>query len=678
MTDHANTAPDTPQPTSTTGCRPDFSVYRFGRLPIGKVAPVIEHGAYPAKAVVGEELPITARVLREGHDRVGATVILTDPHGVEHATEMTQIWPAGLDIWQAWVRPEAEGDWTFRIEAWADDWHTWQHSADVKYAAHIDKELVCAEGRELFTAALATARAAGAEPDGRVIEHALAAMDPGLDPGALRQAALDPQLDAVMSRHGRRRLTTPTLDFPLQVDRRRALFGAWYEFFPRSQGAVKDPVSGEWRSGTFNDCHAILEHIAALDFDVAYVPPIHPIGMQYRKGPNNALVPGPNDPGSPWAIGGPEGGHDAIHPDLGTLADFDAFVARANQLGLEVALDFALQASPDHPWVKSHPEFFTTRLDGTIAYAENPPKKYQDIYPINFDNDREAIYQEALRLIMFWIGHGVKIFRVDNPHTKPLNFWYWLISRVHQTHPEVLFFAEAFSRPEIMETLGKAGFHMSYTYFTWRNTKNELASYLRQISTETIDFMRPNFFVNTPDINPLSVRSGAPAAFAIRMILAATMSPSWGIYQGFEQFEFEPLKAGGEEYLNSEKYQYRPRDFKAEPNLNVLMGRLNQIRRAHPALQQLRRTTILQTSHDEILAFAKRDGRDLVIVVCSLNPHEPVAGQVEVDLATLELADMYGVHDELGGANYVWGASNYVGLDPANPAHIFSVHTNQE
>ena len=443
------------------------------------------------------------------------------------------------------------------------------------------------------------------------------------------------------------------------------------------QGAYIDAETGKWVSGTFNSSHVMLEHIAALGFDVAYLPPIHPIGFQFRKGPNNTLAAGPDDPGSPWAIGSHEGGHDAVHPQLGTIEEFDAFVAKANSLGLEVALDFALQAAPDHPWVSEHPEWFTTRLDGTIAYAENPPKKYQDIYPINFDNDRDGIYQEVLRLINFWVSHGVKIFRVDNPHTKPLNFWDWLMTEVRKDHPEVLFFAEAFSRPEVMQTLGKVGFHMSYTYFTWRNTKQELTSYLSELSAETADFMRPNFFVNTPDINPLSTRSGAPAAFAIRTILATTMSPNWGIYQGFEQFEFEPLKPGGEEYINSEKYEYRPRDFNAEPNLNGLIAHLNRIRKEHPALQQLRRCLILETTSESIVAFAKNDGEDTVIVVCSLNPHEPVSGEVIVDLTPLGVqAEMFGVHDELTGGNYVWGPRNFVGLDPANPAHIFTIHAH--
>ena len=654
-----------------------FDQFKFGRLPIGKVAPVIEHGAYPAKAVEGEQFPISARIYREGHDKVGATVVLTAPDGQQSHVDMVQIWPEGLDIWQAWVRLDTTGDWTFRIEAWADDWHTWHHNADIKLAAGMDLELVCAEGHDLFVDALSRARSAGADAEAVVIEAADAGLKPSRPFAELHRVAMATDLDAAMTRFGRRRLTTPTVDYPIQVDRKRALYASWYEFFPRSQGATRDPQTGQWRSGTFNDCYPMLEHIAEMGFDVAYVPPIHPVGRQFRKGPNNSLVAGPDDPGSPWAVGGPEGGHDAIHPDLGTIEDFDAFVAKAHSLGLEVALDFALQASPDHPWVTEHPEWFTTRLDGTIAYAENPPKKYQDIYPINFDNDPDGMYHEALRLIEYWVDHGVTIFRVDNPHTKPLEFWDWLTTQVHQTHPEVIFLAEAFSRPEVMQTLGKAGFHMSYTYFTWRFTKKDLGAYLMELATETADFMRPNFFVNTPDINPLSVRSGAPAAFAIRMILASMMSPLWGIYQGFEQFEFEPLKPGGEEYLNSEKYEYRPRDFNAKPNLNELMRRLNEIRREHPALQQLRRTAVLKTTSDEIFAFAKNDGDDTVIVVCSLNPHETVSGEVTVDLKDLGIAaETFDVHDELTGADFVWGTRNFVLLDPARPAHILTVRAH--
>lgn len=623
----------------------------------------------------GELIEISARIFREGHDAVGAQVVLIDPSGREHSVDMAQIWPEGLDIWQAKVRFDQLGDWAYRIEAFSDDWHTWRHNAQIKFGANQDIELVCAEGQQLAREALKRAIDAKDAQAQSVISHAIGQLNSDNDHWVLAQLAGSSELDAAMTRYARRTLATPTHEFPIQVDRRRALFGSWYEFFPRSQNAVLDPITQTWTSGTFDDCHATLEHIAHLGFDVAYITPIHPVGTTFRKGANNTLTAGPNDPGSPWAIGAREGGHDTVHPDLGTMDDFDRFVEKAHSLGLEVAMDFALQASPDHPWVKDHPEWFTTRLDGTIAYAENPPKKYQDIYPINFDNDRNGIYNEVLRLVHFWIDHGVTIFRVDNPHTKPLNFWDWLTTQVRKEHPEVLFFAEAFSRPEVMQCLGKAGFHMSYTYFTWRNTKKELGSYLNELAHETADFMRPNFFVNTPDINPLSVRSGAPAAFAIRMILAATMSPNWGIYSGFEFFEFEPLKAGGEEYLNSEKYEYRPRDLDAEPNLNPLMAKLNAIRKSHPALQQLRHSYVLQTTHDDLFAFAKVDGEDIVIVVTSLNPHDAVCGEVTIDMAKLGLpADsLLGVVDELNDAHYVWGTKNYVALDPAHPAHILAV-----
>ncbi|HRA75529.1 MAG TPA: alpha-1,4-glucan--maltose-1-phosphate maltosyltransferase, partial [Propionicimonas sp.] len=418
-----------------------------------------------------------------------------------------------------------------------------------------------------------------------------------------------------------------------------------------------------------------LEAAAAMGFDVVYLPPIHPIGTSFRKGRNNTLIPGHGDPGSPWAIGGAAGGHDTIHPDLGDWAAFDRLVARANDLGIELALDFALQASPDHPWVTTHPEWFTTRLDGTIAYAENPPKKYQDIYPINFDNDRDGIYAEVLRVLRLWMSHGVRVFRVDNPHTKPVEFWAWLMAEVRRTDPDVIFLAEAFTRPEMMHALGKVGYHQSYTYFTWRNEKWELEEYLRELSTQTDAFYRPNFFVNTPDINPFFLQSGNPAAFAIRAILAATLSPTWGVYSGFELFEHEPLRPGAEEYLNSEKFEYRPRDYHAEPNLNVLLGRLNDIRRRHPALQQLRQLWFHHAPHDKVIAYSKIDADDTVIVVCSLDPDAVAETEVQLDFGALGVPgqESIRVRDELTGAVFTWGQTNFVRLTPQNPAHVLHV-----
>ena len=377
-------------------------------------------------------------------------------------------------------------------------------------------------------------------------------------------------------------------------------------------------------------------------------------------------IPARPGPSAPLTAG------TAIHPDLGDWDAFDRLVAKAKDLGIEIALDLALQASPDHPWVEDHPEWFTTRLDGTIAYAENPPKKYQDIYPINFDNDPEGIYNEVLRIVRLWMSHGIRIFRVDNPHTKPVEFWAWLLGEIRKTDPDVLFLAEAFTKPEMMHTLGKVGYHQSYTYFTWRNTKEELTEYMLELSRDMDSFYRPNFFVNTPDINPFFLQSGNPAAFAIRAILAATLSPTWGVYSGFELFEHLPLAPGREEYLDSEKYEFRPRDFSAEPNLNVLMGRLNAIRNAHPALQQLRRIDFHHAPHDGVLVFSKNDGDDVIIVICSLDPENTVESDVFLDLELLgrEPGTPITVTDELTGATFTWGERNFVRLDPAAPAHI--------
>ena len=664
-----------------------FDQFKFGRLPIGKVAPVIEHGAYPAKAVEGEQFPISARIYREGHDKVGATVVLTAPDGQQSHVDMVQIWPEGLDIWQAWVRLDTTGDWTFRIEAWADDWHTWHHNADIKLAAGMDLELVCAEGHDLFVDALSRARSAGADAEAVVIEAADAGLKPSRPFAELHRVAMATDLDAAMTRFGRRRLTTPTVDYPIQVDRKRALYASWYEFFPRSQGATRDPQTGQWRSGTFNDCYPMLEHIAEMGFDVAYVPPIHPVGRQFRKGPNNSLVAGPDDPGSPWAVGGPEGGHDAIHPDLGTIEDFDAFVAKAHSLGLEVALDFALQASPDHPWVTEHPEWFTTRLDGTIAYAENPPKKYQDIYPLNFDTDPAGIYAEMLRVVRHWVAQGVKIFRVDNPHTKPLQFWEWLIATVNADDPDVIFLSEAFTRPAIMQSLAMAGFQQSYSYFTWRNTKAELEEFLQSISDETADFMRPNLFVNTHDILTEYLQYGGRPAYKIRAAIAATAGATYGVYAGYELYE-NVARPGSEENIDNEKYEFKFRDWdQAEADgdsLAPFLRRLNEIRRAHPALRQLRGLTVHWSDDDAILVYSKHiDGAltdtgvsDTIIVVANVDPRSVRQTTVHLDSTVwgVPRGEEFEVEDLITGAVWTWNQDAFVRLDAfAEPVHILHV-----
>jgi starch synthase (maltosyl-transferring) len=419
-----------------------------------------------------------------------------------------------------------------------------------------------------------------------------------------------------------------------------------------------------------------------MGFDVVYLPPIHPIGEVNRKGPNNTLTPGPGDPGSPWAIGSRLGGHDAVHPDLGTLEDFDAFVGRANELGLEVALDLALQCAPDHPWVEAHPEWFTTRSDGSIAYAENPPKKYQDIYPLNFDNDYDGLSREVLRVVRHWMDHGVRIFRVDNPHTKPVAFWEWLLGEVRRTDPDVVFLSEAFTRPAMMQGLAAVGFHQSYTYFTWRNTKREVESYLYELAHETSDVLRPNLFVNTPDILPPYLQYGGPAAFKVRATLAATAAPSWGVYAGFELFEHVAVRPGSEEYLDSEKYQYRPRDWeRAEREGRTLapyIGGLNSLRRRHPALQQLRNLTVHRTDDDAVVCYSKRSGGDVVIVVVNVDPHGPRETMVHLTMPALGLDwhDTFVVQEEITDATWRWSEHNYVRLDPAHePVHVLGVRT---
>jgi starch synthase (maltosyl-transferring) len=486
-----------------------------------------------------------------------------------------------------------------------------------------------------------------------------------------------------------RELITSSETFPVWVDRQLALYGSWYEFFPRSEGATYDEGTGQWASGTFRTAARRLEAVANMGFDVLYVPPVHPIGKSFRKGPNNTLDPKPGDPGSPWAIGSSEGGHDAIHPELGTFEDFDYFVGRARELGLEVAIDLALQASPDHPWVTEHPKWFNVRADGSIAYAENPPKKYQDIYPINFDNDPEGIYAEVLRIVRLWISHGVTVFRVDNPHTKPVNFWEYLLGEIRKTDPDVVFLSEAFTRRPMMRELAKVGFHQSYTYFTWRNEKWELEEYLQELTKETGHYLRPNFFVNTPDILTAYLQYGGPGAFKIRAAIAATASPAWGVYAGYELFEHVALRPGSEEYLDTEKFQLRPRDWDAAAaegrTLAPYLTLLNNIRRRHPALQQLRNLSLHSVDDEAISCYSKRvtgpDGHtDTVIVVVNTDPHAVRESLVNLDMAALGMRpeDTFTVYDEITGATWRWGQQNYIRLDPnGEPAHILAVRRGQ-
>ncbi|MGD0602475.1 MAG: alpha-1,4-glucan--maltose-1-phosphate maltosyltransferase [Streptosporangiaceae bacterium] len=664
----------------------------IGRIPILDVEPAVDCGRRPAKAVAGESFEVSATIFREGHGIISAGVVLRDPDRKTGPLNLMRMLVPGTDRWGAEVTMPREGLWRFHVESWADPIASWHHDAAIKIPAGQDVELMLTEGALLYERLSrkipqppGASRPAAARTALRQLVATL--RDHGLTPWDRLAATEDAQITAICDIWPLRELITRSRPLTVQVDRERALYGSWYEFFPRSEGVQIDPMGRRPpASGTLRSAAKRLEPIAAMGFDVVYLPPVHPIGTTFRKGRNNTLSPAEGDPGSPWAIGSPDGGHDSIHPDLGTFEDFDAFVARAREVGLEIALDLALQASPDHPWVTAHPQWFTTRADGSIAYAENPPKKYQDIYPLNFDNDPAGIYAEMLRIVRLWMAHGVRIFRVDNPHTKPLRFWEWLLAQVRGTDPDVLFLAEAFTRPAMMRTLGKIGFHQSYTYFTWRNNAWELTEYLRELAAETAPYMRPNFFTNTQDILTEYLQHGGVPAFKIRAVLAAMLSPTWGIYSGYELCENVPLRPGSEEYMDSEKYQYRPRDWEAAARDGVgisdYITELNGIRRAHPALHQLRNLRFHHVDQPELMCFSKRaikiHGRpqtsDTVLVVINLDPHQTREATVWLDLSALGVDREFTVTDELTGESFRWGQANYVRLDPMyRPAHIFTV-----
>ncbi|WP_278235038.1 alpha-1,4-glucan--maltose-1-phosphate maltosyltransferase [Isoptericola sp. AK164] len=670
----------------------------IGRIPVIEVSPVVEGGRWPAKATPGEVVPVEATVFREGHDAVSATAVLFTPDRRLHSWAPMRDVAPGLDRFQGFLQPDAPGDWSFRVEAWSDPYATWAHDATIKVAAGQDVDLMLAEGALLFEQIVAPRlqQRRNAE-DAELLDRVARELADTTRPAEARLAMATQHTVRDAQQHiPLRRLVSASATYPLQVDRRLAQTGAWYEIFPRSEGATRD-ADGTWRSGTFATAAERLPAIAAMGFDVVYLTPVHPIGTTFRKGRNNTLEAEPGDPGSPYAIGSPDGGHDAIHPDLGTAEDFTAFVDAARGQGLEVALDLALQCSPDHPWVAEHPEWFTVRADGSIAYAENPPKKYQDIYPLNFDTDPVGLSHEVLRIVRLWIDRGVTLFRVDNPHTKPLDFWEWLLAEVRATNPEVIFLSEAFTKPAMMQTLGRIGFHQSYTYFTWRNTGEEITEYLAEVSGEQGAVMRPAFWPTTHDILPPYLQHGGVAGFAVRAVLAATGSPTWGIYSGYELVENVP-RPGVEEQIDNEKYEYRPRDWSAADDIGIstLLRRLNEIRRDHPALQQLRNLTVHPTTNPQVIAYSRRvraehlpaAGRpgsghdDVVLVVINLDPHHPQESTVLLDHDALGLdapddvedQPFFTVHDELSGVSYPWGRHPYVRLEPqVQVGHVLKV-----
>ncbi|MGB3485866.1 MAG: alpha-1,4-glucan--maltose-1-phosphate maltosyltransferase [Mycobacterium sp.] len=678
-----------------------------GRIEIDDVQPVISGGRFPAKAVVGEVVPVCAAVWREGHDAVAATLVVRY-HGTSYPQLVTGPTPSGPpvepipieqvispsprikpqrlsmavgrtpDVFHGCFTPDAVGLWTFRVDGWGDPIATWRKAVTAKLeVGQTEAEL---SNDLLIGARLLERAAAGVSRQERypLIDAAARLREPG-DPLTRASAALSPEVAALLAEYPLRELLTRGEQYGVWVDRPRARFASWYEFFPRSTGGWD--ADGNPVHGTFATSMKALPRIAEMGFDVVYLPPIHPIGQVHRKGRNNTVTAAPGDVGSPWAIGSDEGGHDAVHPELGTLQDFDEFVAATNDLGMEVALDLALQCAPDHPWAKDHRQWFTVLPDGTIAYAENPPKKYQDIYPVNFDNDPAGIYNEVLRVVLHWVSHGVKIFRVDNPHTKPPDFWAWLIGQVKNIDPDVLFLAEAFTRPARLYGLARLGFTQSYSYFTWRTAKWEITEFGEQIA-ERADEARPNLFVNTPDILHESLQHGGPGMFAIRAVLAATMSPLWGMYSGFELFEHRAVREGSEEYLDSEKYELRPRDFEAAlragQSLEPFIARLNEIRHLHPALSQIRNIEFHHIDNDALLAYSKFDPTtgDTVLVVVTLNSFGPEDGTLYLDMAALgmENYDRFWVRDEITGEEYQWGQANYVRIDPARAvAHVLNM-----
>jgi starch synthase (maltosyl-transferring) len=653
------TSRKTPAPTpavSTPAAPLDAQLLR--RVVVEGLYPEIDGGRFPIKRTIGDTVVVNADIHADGHDTLAAALLYRQ-QGAAEWTEVPMA-PLGNDRWTASFTVAELGRYEYTVEGWIDRFATWRNEISKKFGAGQDVASELLEGAEIVRGTASAARLAdtSAPQEERVV------------------VALDADLQREMaSRADRRRATRYDRVLEVTVERERARFGAWYEMFPRSAGT--DPS----RSATFKEATAQLSYVASMGFDVLYLPPIHPIGKAFRKGKNNTLTPGPDDVGSPWAIGGEGGGHKAVEPGLGTIDDFDAFVAAARQHGLEIALDLAYQASPDHPYVAEHPEWFRQRPDGTIKYAENPPKKYQDIYPINFESEHwEALWHELKSVIEFWISHGVKIFRVDNPHTKPFRFWQWALGEIKQAHPDTIFLSEAFTRPKIMKYLAKAGFSQSYTYFTWRNTKPEIEEYFTELTqTDVREYMRPNLFANTPDILHEYLQHGGRPAFQVRLVLAATLGASYGIYSGYELAENVPVKPGSEEYLDSEKYQIRIRDFDQPHSLKELIARINAIRHEHPALQRDWGLRFHGTDNPHLLAYSKRseDGADVIMVVVNLDPANMQHGFVQLPLAEWGVAPdtTVEVHDLLSDERYFWrGEWNYVRLDPGlRAAHILAV-----
>ncbi|MGE4621150.1 alpha-1,4-glucan--maltose-1-phosphate maltosyltransferase [Bifidobacterium longum] len=676
---------------------------QFGRINVMDITPAEERGIFPARVELGEPFEMTAQVFIEGRTKVGATAIVRNPRGKETMRQAMTCVNPGLDRWTVMVKcgehsdlkpwedgyaavKRQLGEWTVTIEGWEDTYVSWLHDARIKVRVMDDVDNALNSGAELLARWAATPDAGLTARDRKTLEKAAETMaDQTLSAEDRLAAGDNPTIAALHETHPLRDGISPSQPQRFKVERPKSSFAAWYQFFPRSEGATIDPNTGKIIQGTLKTSMAGLERAAAEGFDIVYLPPVFPIGVTNRKGRNNTLVAGPDDPGSPFGIGSELGGHDTVDPLLGTMDDFKALCQRAHELGLEIALDFALQCSPDHPWVKAHPNWFRHKPDGSIAFAENPPKKYQDIYPIDFNADMPGIEKEVERIMNLWIEAGVTIFRIDNPHTKPVRFWQDVIAAVTKKHPEILFLAEAFTRPGMMRALSYVGFTQSHCYFPWRNTKDELEEYLPITNGDDGYYQHNTFWPTTPDILTAYVRDNGVAGHCVRAVLAAMGSPSWGIYNGYELIE-NKQRPGFEEQIDNEKYEVKVRDWSKAKQYGVaeMLTALNKIRRAHPAALSYHNLTVLPTSDPNILAFARHTPAELtgtgqadtLIVVVNLDGHNAHQSMIHLELGELGLPTdrPLNVRDELAGREFQWGWDNYVSLAPwADVAHILSV-----
>ncbi|MHA6280580.1 alpha-1,4-glucan--maltose-1-phosphate maltosyltransferase [Salinimicrobium sp. CAU 1759] len=649
------------------------------RVSIRNVKPQIDCGKYPIKRVINEEIKVEADIFGDGHDKVDAVLLYRQKkkgRGREKKWQEKPMEFEGNDHWSTTFSLDETGDYEYSLESWVDHYTSWQDGLEKKAAAkqNIKTELLI--GAELMEEALP--RASG--PNKKKLKEWIQLFrDEEHEQRAVSEALSDSASRVMYESRDRNKAFPYDKTLEVRVERKKALFSAWYEFFPRSASPEKG------RHGTFKDCENVLPEVAKMGFDTIYFPPIHPIGRSHRKGLNNATEAEEGDPGSPWAIGAKEGGHKAIHPELGSMEDFTRLVRKARDMGIEIALDFAIQCSPDHPYVKEHPQWFKWRPDGTVQYAENPPKKYQDVLPVNFETeDWENLWDELKSIVEFWIDKGVNIFRVDNPHTKTFGFWEWCIREINKKHDGIIFLAEAFTRPRVMEELAKIGFNQSYTYFTWRNTKEEFEEYLTQLTqTEVREYYRPNFWPNTPDILPISLEHKDEPSFLIRLILAATMSSNYGLYGPVFEFGLNEPYPGKEEYIHSEKYQIYHWDWHRNTRIKEMISILNRIRNENEALQTTWNIEFCATDNDQIICYSKvdQDENNKLIIVVNLDPNNTQSGWVQVPLKRLgiEDRDSYSVKDLLTGASYIWQNEwNYVELHPrAIPAHILKVETKK-